>query len=103
MARVDNKKTGDAAVGVVKSAFQNAKNILPFLETNDNGICTDGYLEVYSSSEELTKETLRGTISVQVKGTTSKPDSGRPKRRVDIANLNFALTWGFAKEYPNLS
>lgn len=87
MARVDNKKTGDAAVGVVKSAFQNAKNILPFLETNDNGICTDGYLEVYSSSEELTKETLRGTISVQVKGTTSKPDSGRPKRRVDIADL----------------
>lgn len=87
MARVDNKKTGDAAVGVVKSAFQNVKNILPFLETNDNGICTDGYLEVYSSSEELTKETLRGTISVQVKGTTSKQDSDRPKRKVDIADL----------------
>ena len=88
MSKVDNKKIGDAAVSVVKDSFRKVECVVPFLETNDNGICTDGYLEVYSTGKEMSKRTLLGRIDVQVKGTTSKLSSpSAPSRKVDTNDL----------------
>lgn len=88
MSKVDNKKIGDAAVGAVKHRFQCAKCICPFINSNDNDICTDGHLEMYRNSEKMDKDSLLGKIDVQVKGTLSEPTSElKTRRRVEVADI----------------
>lgn len=88
MSKADNKKIGDAAVGAVKDRFRCTKCICPFINSNDNGICTDGHLEMYRNSEKMDKESLFGEIDVQVKGTLSEPSSAlRTKRQVKVADI----------------
>lgn len=88
MSKVDNKKIGDAAVGAVKHHFQCAKCICPFISSNDNGICTDGHLEMYRNSEKMDKDSLFGKIDVQVKGTLSEPSSElKTRKQVKVADI----------------
>ena len=82
----DNKKIEEVGIAKVEEAFSCVPTILPHLDKNDKGVCTDGRIEVYSG-ESLTKETLIGEIDAQVKATVSRRHSEHPKVRVSIEDL----------------
>lgn len=84
--RPDNKKIEEVGIAKVEEAFSCVPTILPHLDKNDKGVCTDGRIEVYGG-ESLTKETLIGEIDAQVKATVSRRHSEHPKVRVSIEDL----------------
>lgn len=87
MAKLDNKKIEEIAVNAVRTAFGCVDNVLPHIEVDDRGICVDGGIDVYRGGK-LDKDTFIGTIPVQVKGTTAKPDcSDIQKRKVATQDL----------------
>lgn len=82
------RKIEEIAVTTVESSFNCVNWISPLIMKNDRGVCTDGHLEVYSSSA-MKKSDLRGKIPVQVKGTTKKVKSknGAIKKPVSVVDL----------------
>lgn len=87
---MDNRKIEQNAITAVKRAFADVERVLPHIEENDKTECTDGYLQLYSSTS-FTVDTVVGQIAVQVKGTSSKRKSERPKRSVRVADLEHYL------------
>ena len=87
---MDNRKIEQNAVNAVKQAFGDVACVFPHIDDNDKTECTDGHLQVYSSSS-FTVETVEGQLPVQVKGTTSKRKSDRPKRQVRVSDLKHYL------------
>lgn len=85
---IDRRKIGDAAAGVAKDAFRPIKEAMALIKTDDEGICIDGYIELYGSDKSMTKETLIGELPVQVKGKVSKPKPfDGPKYSVEVLDL----------------
>ncbi|GEM_PF-464100 len=83
----DNKKAEEVSVHYVEAAFNGVNNVLPHIPTDDKGVRIDGYLDVYSG-EAMTKETFKGKIPVQVKGTLSRlKNTRRPSREVSVTDL----------------
>lgn len=82
----DNKKIEEVGVSMVEAAFARVQSVLPHLDKNDKGICTDGRIEVYGE-EQLTKKALIGEIDVQVKATITKRKSLQPKANVSTEDL----------------
>ena len=68
---MDNRKIEQNAVNAVKQAFGDVACVYAYIDENDKTECTDGHLQVYSSSS-FTIETVEGQLPLQVKGTTSK-------------------------------
>lgn len=87
---MDNRKIEQNAVNAVKQAFGDVACVYAYIDENDKTECTDGHLQVYSSSS-FTVETVEGQLPVQVKGTTSKRKSDRPKRQVRVSDLKHYL------------
>ena len=87
---MDNRKIEQNAVNAVKQAFGAVACVYAYIDENDKTECTDGHLQVYSSSS-FTIETVEGQLPVQVKGTTSKRKSDRPKRQVRVSDLKHYL------------
>lgn len=83
---LDNRKIEQNAVNAVKQAFGDVACVYAYIDENDKTECVDGHLQVYSSSS-FTVETIEGQLPVQVKGTTSKRKSDRPKRQVRVSDL----------------
>ena len=76
---MDNRKIEQNAVNAVKQAFGDVACVYAYIDENDKTECTDGHLQVYSSSS-FTIETVEGQLPLQVKGTTSKrKGSVRPR------------------------
>ncbi len=87
---MDNRKIEQNAVNAVKQAFGDVACVYAYIDENDKTECTDGHLQVYSSSS-FTIETVEGQLPVQVKGTTSKRKSDRPKQQVRVSDLKHYL------------
>lgn len=87
---MDNRKIEQNAVNAVKQAFGDVACVYAYIDENDKTECTDGHLQVYSSSS-FTVETVEGQLPVQIKGTTSKRKSDRPKRQVRVSDLKHYL------------
>lgn len=87
---MDNRKIEQNAVNAVKQAFGDVACVYAYIDENDKTECTDGHLQVYSSSS-FTIETVEGQLPLQVKGTTSKRKSDRPKRQVRVSDLRHYL------------
>lgn len=87
---MDNRKIEQNAVNAVKQAFGDVACVYAYIDENDKTECTDGHLQVYSSSS-FTIETVEGQLPLQVKGTTSKRKSDRPKRQVRVSDLKHYL------------
>ena len=87
---MDNRKIEQNAVNAVKQAFGDVACVYAYIDENDKTECTDGHLQVYSSSS-FTVETIEGQLPVQVKGTASKRKSDRPKRLVRVSDLKHYL------------
>lgn len=68
---MDNRKIEQNAVNAVKQAFGDVDCVYAYVDENDKTECTDGHLQVYSSSS-FTIETVEGQLPVQVKGTLRK-------------------------------
>lgn len=71
---MDNRKIEQNAVNAVKQAFGDVACVYAYIDENGKTECTDGHLQVYSSSS-FTIETVEGQLPLQVKGTTSKRKS----------------------------
>ena len=87
---MDNRKIEQNAVNAVKQAFGDVACVYAYIDENDKTECTDGHLQVYSSSS-FSVDTIEGQLPVQVKGTTSKRKSDRPKRQVRVSDLKHYL------------
>lgn len=87
---MDNRKIEQNAVNAVKQAFGDVACVYAYIDENDKTECTDGHLQVYSSSS-FSVDTIEGQLPVQVKGTTSKRKSDRPKRQVRVSDLRHYL------------
>lgn len=87
---MDNRKIEQNAVNAVKRAFGDVACVYAYIDENDKTECTDGHLQVYSSYS-FTIETVEGQLPLQVKGTTSKRKSDRPKRQVRVSDLKHYL------------
>lgn len=87
---MDNRKIEQNAVNAVKQVFGDVACVYAYIDENDKTECTDGHLQVYSSSS-FSVGTIEGQLPVQVKGTTSKRKSDRPKRQVRVSDLKHYL------------
>ena len=68
---MDNRKIEQNAVNAVKQAFGDVACVYAYIDENDKTECTDGHLQVYSSSS-FTIETVEGQSRFRSRGPLRK-------------------------------